>query len=135
MNIYGTMGALAVTGAFFACGGANQDTVAPGTETRGVANAQANDKAVVHQLATARCEREASCKNVGPDQKYVSGEVCMDQMRGSLANDLNAYNCPRGIDSVALDHCMNAIHNEECSHPIDSLTRIDKCRTGALCLK
>lgn len=130
------MGALAVTGLLFACGGANQDNVAASPEPRsGVASAQASDKAVVDRLATARCEREATCKNVGPDQKYVSRDVCMDQMRGSLANDLNAYNCPRGIDDVALDHCMTAIRNEECGHPIDSLTRVDKCRTGALCMK
>ena len=136
MNIYRTMGALAVTatGLLLACGGANQDSAAPEAPP-GVANAQASDKAVVDQLASARCEREMTCKNVGPDQKYASRGVCMDQMRGNLANDLNAYNCPRGIDNIALDHCMAAIRSEECSHPIDTLTRFDKCRTGALCLK
>jgi Family of unknown function (DUF6184) len=134
MNIYRTMGALAVTttGLLVACGGSNQDANYPAP---GVANSQAADKAVVDHLASARCEREKTCNNVGPDQKYASHSVCMDQMRGNLANDLNAYNCPRGIDMVALDGCMQAIRSEECSHPMDTLTRVDKCRTGALCLK
>jgi hypothetical protein len=65
----------------------------------------------------------------------VSRGVCTDQVRGSIANDLNAYDCPRGIDSEALDRCMAAIKSEECSHPFDTLTRYDKCRTGALCMK
>jgi hypothetical protein len=28
-----------------------------------------------------------------------------------------------------------AIKSEECSHPFDTLTRYDKCRTGSLCMK
>jgi len=59
----------------------------------------------------------------------------VDQMRGGLANDLNAYECPRGIDQSQLDQCMTAIRNEECSRPLDTISRMEKCRTGALCMK
>ena len=93
------------------------------------------DGAVVNELATARCDREQSCNNVGHGQKYASRDVCMDQMRGSLANDLNAANCPSGIDQPAVDKCMAAIRAEDCGHPLDTLARLEKCRTSALCMK
>jgi len=119
-------------GLLVACAGATHEPAVSGT---GVTSAQRADSAVVAKLAAARCDREQSCKNVGASQKYASHEVCMDQMRGSLANDLNAYECPRGIDESRLDACMNAIRNEDCGHPLDTLSRMEKCRTGALCMK
>jgi uncharacterized protein DUF6184 len=123
---------LFTTALLAACGGANQGPAVYGT---GVTNAQSSDSAVVSKLATARCDREQGCNNVGAGQKYASHDVCMDQMRGSLANDLNAYDCRGGIDEDQLARCMTAIRNEECSHPLDTISRMDKCRTGALCLK
>jgi hypothetical protein len=123
-----------VAGGFLvACGGSNREPVA--ASGTGVTNAQNADSAIVGKLAAARCDREQSCNNVGAGAKFVSRDVCMDDMRGSLANDLNTYNCPRGIDEGQLDRCMTAIRNEECGHPLDTITRMDKCRTGTLCLK
>jgi hypothetical protein len=101
-----------------------------------VTSAQTNvDAAVVDRLSNARCDQEVGCKNIGPGQKFVSRSICMDQVRGSIGNELNAYACPRGLDSDAVDRCMAAIKSEECNHPFDTLTRYDKCRTTALCLK
>jgi hypothetical protein len=127
-----------VIGLLWACEGAHEGTTtsAAAPNQSGVANSQASaDHAIVDELSTARCDRETSCSNVGDGHKYASHSVCMDQMRGSLANDLNSYTCPRGIDRMALDHCLAAIKNEECSHPMDTLKRVDECRTGALCMK
>jgi hypothetical protein len=123
-----------VTLGLIACGGANQ-SAAPGTATPTTVTSQHTDKAIVDKLATARCDQEQSCKNIGPGAKFASRDVCMDQLRGSIGNDLNAYDCPRGLDSEALNRCMAAIQSEECSHPFDTLTRFDKCRTGAICMK
>jgi hypothetical protein len=119
-------------GLLVACGGAHQEPAVSGT---GVSSAQRADSAIVGQLAGARCDREQRCNNVGAGQKYASQNVCMDQMHGSLANDLNTYECPRGIDESQLDRCMTAIRSEECSHPLDTIARMEKCRTGALCMK
>jgi hypothetical protein len=140
MNIFGIVCGLSLTtmGLLSACGGASQGPPVTGTrESRtGVTNSQRNaDTAIVEKLAAARCDQEKECKNVGPDAKYASRSVCKDQIRGSIGNDLNAYNCPRGLDRDAVDRCMAAIMSEECSHPFDTLTRFDKCRTGALCMK
>jgi hypothetical protein len=146
MNTMQTMGALSIAmGLLFACehtDSGNAASAAPGTNTSrgdqvGATSPQAAgaDAAIVEQVSAARCDREQSCNNIGGGQKYVSRNVCMDQMRGSIANDLNTYNCPRGIDRDEVEHCMLAIKNEECSHPLDTITRIQKCRTGALCMK
>jgi hypothetical protein len=123
-------------GLLVACGASNGPAVTGSETPVGATNAQKNvDASIVTQLAAARCERERACNNVGPGDKYVSHEVCMDQMRGSLANDLNAYDCPRGIDREALERCSAAIRVEECSHPLDTLSRMEKCRTAALCMR
>lgn len=59
----------------------------------------------------------------------------MDQMRGTIANDLNTYNCPGGLDRAEVEHCLSAIKTEECSHPFETIGRMQRCRTGALCVK
>jgi hypothetical protein len=129
-----------ILGMLIACGGSNGPAVTgsaivPETPL-GATNAQkTTDANIVTQLAAARCERERTCKNVGPGDKYASREVCMDQTRGSLANDLNGYDCPRGIDRDALERCTAAIRIEECNHPLDTLSRMEKCRTAALCMR
>jgi hypothetical protein len=80
------------------------------------------DAPIVDRLSTARCDREQFCDNVGGGKKYAARQVCMDQLRGSIGNDLNAYQCPRGL--------------EECgAHPVEAITRMDRCRSGAMCLK
>ncbi len=125
---------LLTTGLLVACGGSNTNQE-PAVSGTGVMSAQKVDSSVVDKLSAARCDREQSCSNVGAGQKYASRTVCMDQMRGGLANDLNAYECPRGIDEAQLGDCVTAIRAEECSHPFDTISRMEKCRTGALCMK
>jgi hypothetical protein len=122
-------------GLLFACGGASQGPAAKGTETNVTSAQRDADTAVVQKLSAARCDQEQQCKNVGPGAKFASRTVCLDQLRGGMANDLNAYDCPRGLDRDAVDSCMAAIKTEDCGHPFDTLKRYDKCRTGALCMK
>jgi hypothetical protein len=111
------------------------------TENRNVvtsepAPAPTRDTAVVDRLSSSRCDREATCDNVGDGKKYASRQVCIDKMRGGIANDINSYQCPRGIDATAVSQCLTAIGNEECgAHPIEAITRMDKCRSGAMCMK
>jgi hypothetical protein len=144
MNILRTICALSLsaTGLLIACehedsSGARSPIGGTDVTSSGATNVQANsaDASIVDQLAMARCERERSCNNVGDGHKYASTQVCMDQMRGDIGNDLNAYKCPRGIDRSRIDHCTAAIKNEECDHPLDTITRLEKCRTNSLCMK
>jgi hypothetical protein len=139
MNMLRMLSALSLTtmGLLPACGGANQGPAVTGTpeSQAGVPSSQKSaDKEVVDRLAAARCDQEQGCQNVGPGAKYASRGVCIDQLRGSIGNDLNAYNCPHGLARDGVDRCMAAIQSEECNHPFDTLTRFDKCRTGAICM-
>ncbi|MGH7298596.1 MAG: DUF6184 family natural product biosynthesis lipoprotein, partial [Polyangiaceae bacterium] len=83
----------------------------------------------------ARCAREQGCSHVGAGTTYATTSVCMDKMRADLANELNSYNCPKGLDSDQVSHCLLAIENEQCDHPLDTIQRIDKCDTSVLCAK
>jgi len=104
--------------------------------TRSTGATNEADTSVVDRLSNARCDREAACNNVGDGKKYASRQVCLDQMRGGIANDINSYKCPGGIDGTAVGECLRAIGNEECgAHPIEAITRMDKCRSGAMCMK
>jgi hypothetical protein len=112
----------------------------PAQQQMGATNTQGResslDPPVVNHLARARCDREQACNNVGDGKTYASRQVCMDQFRGGVANDLNAHQCPGGINAAAVQECLTAIGNEECgAHPVEAIIRIDKCRSGALCMK
>jgi hypothetical protein len=139
MNMHRTIHALpfAIAGLLGACASPNQGPAVTGTQDNsGVTEAQKGaDMTVVDRLAEARCDQEQECKNIGPGAKYSTRGVCKEQIHGSIANDLNEYNCPRGLDSAGVDRCMAAIKSEECNRPLDTVTRYDKCRTGALCMK
>ncbi len=117
-----------------ACGSSTKQAAVPETAP-GVTSAQKADAHVVDQLATARCTHEQKCNNIGHSAKYMSQETCMQQMRGSTADELNAYNCPRGISEPGLRHCIAAIDNEECGNVIDSLATSSDCRNSVLCLQ
>src|SRR5215217_6926415 len=54
--------------------------------------------AAVDSLASARCEREMRCGNVGTGHRYESKDACMSSIRNSQRQDLNLTECPRGVD-------------------------------------
>jgi hypothetical protein len=115
-------------------------TSSPSEQPIGATNAQPAgntvDASVVDRLANARCDREQTCDNVGDGKTYASRHVCLEQQKGSIANDLNSYQCPRGIDGAAVQQCLSAIGGEECgAHPVEAITRMDRCRNGAMCMK
>lgn len=93
----------------------------------------ANDVAI-DRIATARCARETACNNVGSDKHFVSHDVCVREVRAKVGDDLRTAECPRGIDSEALDKCMEATRTESCNNPIETIQRLATCRTSDLCL-
>jgi hypothetical protein len=129
-------------GLLVSCGGqASQNppsgpTAVPGTEVPpGVTAAQNTaDQKAVDRIADARCDHEQRCNNIGQGQKYASRDECKHKLSSDTSNDLNAANCPKGLDQDALNRCVNAINNETCSVSIDTLSRMADCRTGAICM-
>jgi hypothetical protein len=84
-------------------------------------------------LAKARCEREQRCNDVGADRKYSSSDDCLTRVRADWKDDLNAHECPGGVNQVRLDECLTAVRQEECGHPFSTLDRVATCRSGAMC--
>ncbi len=86
-------------------------------------------------IATARCDREVRCKNVGVKEKYASREECVTKMKEDKRDDINAKDCPAGISEKELNNCLQSIRTEDCGNPLDAISRLSACRSGALCLK
>lgn len=105
-------------------------TTVTGADVNRVSNESSIDR-----IASARCAREASCNNVGPDKHFGNASNCSGELRSKMGEDLNASECPRGIDARELDECLAAIRAESCSNPIESISRLGACRTGKMCLK
>ena len=95
--------------------------------------ALSHDDAIM-RLATARCEREASCNNVGPDKKYADRETCMREAGQNARGTLRVDQCAM-LDEKKLSSCMNAIKGERCGNPLDTLDVLTSCTRNQLCLE
>jgi hypothetical protein len=89
----------------------------------------------VSTIAKARCERENRCHNIGADKKYKTEDACRTSILDSVRDDLDKYDCRRGVDSKELQECLAEVRNEDCNNPFDTLGRLMACRSGELCAK
>ncbi|HMJ53973.1 MAG TPA: DUF6184 family natural product biosynthesis lipoprotein [Polyangiaceae bacterium] len=89
----------------------------------------------VSSVATARCDRELKCKNIGTNQKYLSTDECITKLQNDKRTSLNPQECPEGVSDKDLASCLKSIREEDCGNPLDSVSRLTACRAGALCLK
>ncbi len=87
------------------------------------------------QIARARCEREQDCGNIGPDKTYSSSQDCLARIQSDWKDDLNARECPGGINQHQLDECMAQVRAESCGNPFDTLARITECTQGQICIE
>jgi hypothetical protein len=96
---------------------------------------RATAASAVTSLAAERCDRELRCKNIGAKEKYKSRAECIAEMERDKRDDLNSDVCPGGIRQKELNDCLQAIHDEACGNPLDTITRLTACRSGNLCAK
>jgi Family of unknown function (DUF6184) len=96
---------------------------------------RATPSSAVTSLATERCDREARCNNIGAKEKYKSRADCVAELERDKRDDINSDVCRGGIRQKELNDCLQAIHDEGCSNPLDAITRLAACRTGNLCAK
>jgi hypothetical protein len=85
-------------------------------------------------IAEARCAREDRCNNVGADKKYSSSQDCISRIRDEWKEDLNARQCPGGTNDSQLKECLEAVRNEDCGSPFDTLSRVAECTAGQICV-
>jgi hypothetical protein len=115
--------------------GPGTTTQDPGTTTVTGANVSLNHEGAVAGIVEARCTREAACNNIGLDKRYGNRDSCVAKLKSEMQNDLNASDCPKGIDRKELDECLSEIRSESCNNPIEKIERLAACRTSDLCLK
>jgi hypothetical protein len=84
-------------------------------------------------IAEARCAREDRCTNIGDGKKYSTQQDCLARVRADWKDDLSARECPKGINEKQLSECVSQIRNEECSNPLDTLSRMSQCTAGQIC--
>jgi hypothetical protein len=87
------------------------------------------------QLATARCDHEQRCNEIGWDKEFPSREQCMTVNRDYAAKKVNK--CQVGIDQKDLSHCLNAVANQDCGGVGGAFESIGKgidCNMDDLCL-
>jgi hypothetical protein len=87
----------------------------------------------VDEIALARCARERRCGNVGVEEDYASDADCVTEVKADWRDDLNALDCPGGIDGEALSDCLDEIRDEDCGDPVESLQRIAACNAADIC--
>lgn len=85
----------------------------------------------VETIVSARCEREARCKNVGAVRAYTSDKACKAELTMKGKDDLKS--CETGVRQGELKECVAAISEEDCNNPLDAIERIKECRTSELC--
>ena len=85
-------------------------------------------------IAEARCAREDRCENIGNDKKYSSTQDCLKQIRADWQDDLNARECPGGVNDPQLNECLNEVRHEDCSSPFDTLARVAECTASQICV-
>jgi hypothetical protein len=103
----------------------------PATTTTTTA-ALSHDDAVM-RVATARCDREAGCNEIGPGKKYPDRDACMREAGQNTRGTLRADQCPR-IDESKLSACLNDIKAERCGNLLDKLDTVTSCTRSKICL-
>lgn len=94
-----------------------------------------SNESAIDRIVAARCAREVTCSNLGPDKRYGTGDGCVREVRMKLNDEMKPNDCARGIDARELDECLDAIRNESCTNAIETMARLAQCRAGELCLK
>src|SRR2546429_3817584 len=96
---------------------------------------RATAASAVSSIAGARCDREVRCGHVSARDKFKTRAACVAEMKRDRRDDLNTDVCPGGIREKELNDCLTSIRDEDCGNPLDSIARLNACRSGNLCVK
>jgi len=110
------------------------DRVGTTTVTSTVYGGIGSDVAVA-KLVAARCARETACNNVGPDRRFVDPDICTHELTMRIGMDVKSSTCTLGVDPAALESCLDAIRNESCNNPVETVERLATCRASEMCVK
>ncbi|NUP12156.1 MAG: hypothetical protein HOW73_39420 [Polyangiaceae bacterium] len=123
----------ALLAAFGCCFVACESRDIKGERTKPTPAAAGVSESAVKAIALARCEREQRCNNVGEGKKWKDSSQCNADISKDVRDDLNAEDCPGGVDQKELTECLSEIRNEDCGNPLDKLERVAACRESDIC--
>ena len=107
----------------------------PSTANDRVMTPASGTRSAAEQISRARCEREQQCGNIGADKTYSSHQDCLARIRNDWRDELNARECPGGINQHELDECLSQVRSEACGSPFDTLARVTECTQGQICIE
>ncbi len=84
-------------------------------------------------LATARCDHQQACSNIGVGKPFASIDACMKEMQRQGLSETYRRQCPGDIDSQRLQTCAAEIKAANCADHSDAINRFDACSASALC--
>jgi hypothetical protein len=87
------------------------------------------------KIARATCDREMRCGNVGPNEKFPTRDACISKNEVDRREDIKATDCELGVSQTGLTSCLDAIRDEDCGNPLDTVARLRACRSASICLK
>src|SRR5687768_6975019 len=64
-------------------------------------------RSATESIAESRCAREARCENIGADKRFSSMDDCIIRVRADWKDDLDARECPSGVNEMQLNECLN----------------------------
>lgn len=110
-----------------------ETATAPMTQNNDRQPVRGTGPSAAQEIAQARCAREMKCNNIGQGREYASEQVCLTRIQAEWREDLNARECPGGINRDELNECLQEIRNNNCDNPIDSLGSFVACRQSDIC--
>lgn len=120
--------------AISACGGETREPAMQPASQVAPAHSQ---KDAIEAIASARCEREQRCNNIGASAEYQNQEHCMSVARTDATDSLDDEDCRRGIKPGDLSECLSDLRSRACSSvggAFDSLSGMLSCRAAELCM-
>lgn len=84
-------------------------------------------------LATARCDHQQACNNIGAGKQFVSQDACMKEMQRQGLSETYRLQCPGDIDTQRLQTCGAEIRASNCGDHTDATNHFDACSASALC--
>jgi len=126
---------LFATSAVVGCHQVKEPTPASAANEQPALTPASRTRSAAEQIAETRCEREQQCGNIGKDQTYSSSQDCLARIQSDWKDELNARDCPGGINEQELSECLQQVRGEACSNPFDTLARITECTSGQICIE
>ena len=86
------------------------------------------------RVATARCDREAACGNIGTGRPFGDRDECVNQIGHDVVADLSSEECPSGVATDSLEACISDVQSAPCGEETEGAGP-SSCARERVCLR